>query len=110
MGVNAHLNGVNAKRADAFGVALANQNGVGFELDAEGQTPGVFEDFEEILAQHDLATAQGENENARGSKFVEEMFDFSGGHLAVIIVVEVTMNATLVATVGQVELDAQGNT
>jgi hypothetical protein len=110
MRVNADLNRVNAERADAFGFAFANQNGIGFELDAEGQPAGVLEKFKKILAQHDFAAAERKNENASGSKFVEEAFDLGRGHLAVVIVVEVTVDAAFIAAVSEVELNAQGNT
>src|ERR1022692_2962099 len=37
------------------------------------------------------------------------MLDFGGGHLTVIIVIEVAVNALFVAAVGEIELYAEGN-
>src|ERR1700733_10018196 len=37
------------------------------------------------------------------------MFDFDGGHLAVVIVVEVAVDAVLVAAVGEIKLHAERN-
>src|ERR1700726_2899871 len=38
------------------------------------------------------------------------MLDLHGGHFAVIVVIEVTVNALLVATIGEIELRAERDT
>ena len=70
---------------------------------------GVLEQFEEILAQENFAAAQGQDEDAGLGHLVEQVLDFGGGHLAVIVVIEIAMDAAFVAAVGEVELDAERN-
>ena len=63
----------------------------------------------EIPAQEDLAAAQDEKERARLGELVERRLDLGERHLAVIVRVEITVNAPLVAPVRQMEVHAQRN-
>jgi hypothetical protein len=69
----------------------------------------MFQDFEEVLAQKNLAAAQSQNKNTGIGHLREQAFDFGSGHLPVVVVVEIAMNALFVAAVGEIELHAEGN-
>src|SRR5271165_5350154 len=110
MRIDADLNGFDPEFADAPGFLLANQHGVRLQFHAEHQLAGVLEKLEEILAQEDLAPAEGEDEDASLRHLVEQMLDFRRSHLAVIVVVEIAVNAALVTPVSQVNLHGQRDT
>ena len=65
---------------------------------------GVFEHLEKILAQENFAAAQGQNEDAGFGHLVEQVLDLRGGHLAVVVMIEIAVHAAFVAAIGQVEL------
>jgi hypothetical protein len=69
----------------------------------------MFKDFKKIPAHQNFAAAQGQVENSGVGHLVEEVLDFRGVHFAVIVVIEIAMDAALVAAVGQVQLDTQGD-
>ena len=96
--------------ADTFRLALADQNGIGLELHAEQQRAGVFQYLEKILAQQNLTAAQWSGRKTPASaNWSSRSLDLRRGHLAVIVVVEITMNALFVAAIGQVQLHAERN-
>src|SRR5450755_1001111 len=99
--VNADLDRVNAEIAKSGRLALTDQHGVSLELHAKHQTPRVFEKVEEILAQKNFAAAEGQNKNAGVGHFIEQVLDFRGRHLAMIVMIEIAVHATLIAAVGQ---------
>src|SRR5579871_1383747 len=107
MGINADLNGLDAKCFDAPRFILPDQHCIRLELHAKHQAPGIFQDFEKVLANEDFAAAEGQNEHARLGHFVEQVSDLCQRHLAVIIVVQITMHAALVAAIGDIQLDAE---
>ena len=67
----------------------------------------MLEDFEKIFAQENLAAAQGQEEDAGVGDLIEQILDLGGGHLAMIVVIEIAVHAALVAAVGQIELRAE---
>ena len=107
--VDADLHRVDAHLAHAVRLLLADHEGVGLDLDAELQGAGAFEDLEEVHAHQDLAAAQGEEEDARLGQLADHAEHLRRGHLAVIVVVQVTVYAALVAAVRDVQVDAQGH-
>src|SRR5260370_23212495 len=62
-----------------------------------------------MFSNQDLAAAQGEKKDAGRSKFVKELLDFTGGHLAMIVMFKVAVNTALIATIRKVELGAERN-
>src|SRR5208282_1106329 len=68
---------------------------------------GVFEQLEEILAQKNFSAAESQNEDASLGHLLHKMFDLRRRHLAVIVVIEITMDAALVAAISQVDLNAE---
>ena len=60
------------RASDPGGVPLADQDGVGLDLDREEQPARVRENVEEVLAQEDLAAAEGQEEDAGVGELVEQ--------------------------------------
>ena len=73
------------------------------------QLARVLEDLEQILAQEDLAAAEGQEEDPGVGQLIEQVLDLGRRHLAVVVVVEIAVHAALVAAVGEVELHAERN-
>src|SRR5205814_6766513 len=69
----------------------------------------MLEKLEKIFAQENLSSAQGQNESPGIGHFIEEVLNLGGGHLAMIVVVQIAMNASLIAAVGQVQLNVERN-
>jgi hypothetical protein len=105
--VNADLDRFDAEFAEAGGLVLADEQRIDLELHAKHQTAGVFEKVEEILAEKNLAAAEREDEDAGIGHLVEQVLDLRGGHLAMVVVIEIAVHTALVAAVGQIELDAE---
>src|SRR5208282_2327714 len=81
----------------------------GLELDAEGKRARILQNLEKILAHENLAAAQSQDENAGVGHLLEQVLDFDSGHLPVVVVIKVAVNALLVAAVGQIKLHTEGN-
>ena len=73
------------------------------------QTARVLENLKEVAAHENFAAAEGEEENAGLGQLIEHVFDFGGGHLAVIVVIEITMHAALVAAIRDVQMHGEGH-
>ena len=109
MRVDADLDGVHVQFADSPRFPFVDHDRVGLDLDVEQETPGVLDQFKEVAAHKDLAAAEGEKENARLGQLIEHIFDFGGRHLAVVVVVEITMHAALVAAIRDVQVHGEGH-
>src|SRR5215831_2312329 len=108
MRVNADLNRFHTNVPDPRRLALANHDRVGLELHAElPLNPRVFENLEEILAEKNLAPTQAKNEDACICHLIQQMLDLRSCHLAMILMVEITMHTPLIAPIGQIELHAE---
>ena len=59
------------------------------------------------LKQEDFAATEGEDKDASLGHLIEQMLDLGSRHLAVIIVIEIAVDAPLVAAIGQVELNTE---
>ena len=110
VGINTDLNRLYAEIAQARRLRFANHHGIGLQLDAEGQGTGALEDLEEIFAQENLAAAQGQNKYTGLGHFLKQMLNLGGSHFAVIVVIEIAVNALLVAAISKIKLDAERNT
>src|SRR5262245_14865966 len=110
MRVDADLNRFHPNVPDSRRLALANHDGVGLELHAElPLDPRILKNLEEVLADKDLATAQCQYEYASICHLVEQSFDLGGVHLAMIVMIEVTVDAPFIASIGEIELHAEGD-
>ena len=88
---------------------LPHQDRVGLQLDVELQRAGIRQQLEEVLAQQQLAAAEREEQRAGGGELIEDVLDFRRGHLAVVVVIQVAVDAALVAPVGEIEVHRQRN-
>src|SRR5437867_12866680 len=59
-------------------------------------------------AEKDPAAADRQEEDARGGELIEDVLDLGERHFAVIVVIEVAVDAALVAALGQVERAPSG--
>jgi hypothetical protein len=82
---------------------------VGLDLDVEHETACVFDNLKEVAAHKNFAAAERDKENACLGQLIEGVLDFGGGHLAVIVVIEITMHAALVAAIGDVHVHGDGH-
>src|ERR1700752_3642371 len=108
MGIDADLDGLHTDIPDSRRLTLANHDRIRLELHAElTLEPRVLENLEEVFAQKNLAAAQSQNKDTGVRHLVEQMFDLRRRHLAMIFMVEITMNTPFVAAIGQIELHAE---
>ena len=107
--VNADLHGIHSQIAHAIGLFLADHEGIGLDLDAERKFARIFQDAEEVHAHQDLAAAQSQEERAGIGQLVEDTEHLGRSHFAVIVVIEITVHAPLVAPIGDIQLSAQGH-
>src|SRR5438132_1419843 len=70
----------------------------------------VLDDLQEVLPHKDLAAAEDQEEDAGLGELIEHVLDLGGGHLALVVVVEITVHAALVAAVGDVDMNAEWDT
>ena len=63
----------------------------------------------EVLAQKWFTAAKRQDQGACGSRLKEHSLNLIGRHLAMIIVIEIAVHATLVAAIGHVEMKAERN-
>ncbi len=66
--------------------------------------------LEEIAAHQHFAAAECQEKRPSFCQFIEYVLDFCRGHFAVVVVIEVAVNATLVAAVSDVEVNGHGHT
>src|ERR1700694_2273158 len=85
MRVNADLNRVHAQFADSPRFLFVDHHRVGFDLDVEHEAPGVFDNLKEVAAQKHLAAAESDKKNAGPGQLIEDVLDFGGRHLAVVV-------------------------
>jgi hypothetical protein len=69
----------------------------------------VLNNFEEVLAQKNLTAAKRQYEYAGISQIIQERLDLKRRHLSVVMMVEITMHAALVAAVSKIELNVEGD-
>src|SRR5215470_2288509 len=80
---------------------------VGLDLNAKHQRARILYEIEKVPAHKDFTAAEGKKENTCVSKLAEHGANLRSGHLAVIVMVKVAVNAALVATVGHVKVHAE---
>src|SRR5713226_4989796 len=108
MRVHADLDRVYAKIADPQRFLFVDHNRVGLDLDVKHETPRVFDNLKEVAAHEDLAAAESDKENACFGQLIEHVLDFCGRHLAVVVVIEITMHTTLVAAIRNIHVHGDG--
>ncbi len=107
--VNTDLHRFHAQCFYAICFLLANQNSVGFQFYAERPQACVLQNFEKVPPHQNFAAADRQIENAGIRHLGQQVLDLRGGHLAVIVVVEIAVNTPLVATIRKIQLHAQRN-
>ena len=80
-----------------------------FSLTSNPSAARVRQELEEVLPQQQLAAAEDQEQRAGRGELVEDRLDFGGGHLAVVVVIEIAVDAALVAAVGEIELHRERN-
>ena len=78
-------------------------------LTSKPSTAGVGQQVEEVFSQEQLAAAEDQEERAGCGELIEHRLDLARRHLAVIVVIEVAVDAPLVAPVGEIEVHGQRN-
>src|ERR1700674_342281 len=109
MRVDADLHLLYAQLANAPSLLLADHYAVGFQLDVEQQAARVFHDFEEIAAHEDFSAAKSKEEDSSIRELGQNVFDLGRRHLAMVVVIHIAVNATLVATIGDVKMHTDRN-
>src|SRR5271157_2635683 len=109
MRVHADLDGIYGQFANSPRFLFVDHDRVGLDLDVEHETPRVFDKVKEVAAHKNLAAAEGEKENACFGQLIEHVLDFGGRHLAVVVVIEITMHAALVAAIRDVQVHGDGH-
>ena len=109
MRVDADLDRVYVQGADSPCFLFVDHDRVGLDLDVEHETPGVFDNLKEVAAQEDFAAAESEKKNACLGQLIEHVLDFGGRHLAVVVVIEITMHAALIAAIRDIHVHGEGD-
>ena len=65
------------------------------------------QDFKEIPAHQNFSAAKGEEKYTCIGKLRENVTDFRRGHLATVIMIEIAMQAILIAAVRNIKMDAE---
>ncbi len=110
MGVDADLYLLDAELAKSRGFLFMDHYAVGLHLHVEQQLPRPLHDFKKVAAHQNFTAAEREKEDAGIGELFEHIDDFRRRHLAMIVVIEVAMHAALIAAVGDIEVNADGQT
>ena len=108
MRIDADLNRIDAQLAKSLRFLLVDHDRVGLDLDVEHEAPRVFDNLKEVAAHKNLAAAERDKENAGFGQLIKCVLDFSGRHLAVVVVIEITMHAALVAAIRDIHVNREG--
>ena len=106
MRVHADLYLLHSQGPQPLRLVLTDHDCVGLHLDIELQLAGVLHQFEKIAAHKDLTAAECQKENAGVRELFENALDLRGCHFPVIVVIEIAVDAALVAAIGDVEMHA----
>src|SRR5206468_9333699 len=109
MRIDADLDSVKPQLRQPVRFFFADHDGVRLDLDAEQQRARMLQQLEEVASQENLAAAEHQKEDSGRGKLIEQIFDLGRGHFAVVVVVEIAVDAPLIAAVSNVQLDAQGD-
>src|SRR2546430_11920819 len=71
------------------------------------QASGCGQNLVEVRAQENLAAAEGQKQRPRACQIIQHLEALGGGQFPVVVMIEITMHAALVAAVGQVEMHAE---
>src|SRR5580693_9232260 len=70
----------------------------------------MFDDLEEVAPHKNFSAAKRKEEDTSVRELVQHVFDLGRGHLSVVVVIQIAVNATLIATVGDVQMHADWDT
>src|SRR5208283_5764799 len=74
-----------------------DHHSVGLQLHIEAKRPRILENLKAIPAHERLAATDAQEECAGVGKLAEDVLDLIGGHLALIVVIEIAVNALFIA-------------
>ena len=107
MRVDADLNLLDSELTKSSGLLLADHDAVGLYFYVEQKLSRSFHDFKKIAAQKNFAAAEREKKNAGGGELGKNVEDLRRGHLAMVVMIEITMDAALVTAIGDIEMNAE---
>ena len=109
VGIDADLHLLDAEALEPRRLFGPDHHRVGLQLDVEAQLAGVLQNLKAIAAQQRLSAADAEEEGSALGELADRVLDLVGAHLVLAFVVEIAMNAALVAAPGDVQMRAQRN-
>src|ERR1700693_913497 len=107
MRVDTDLHLLDAELTKSSGFLLADHHSVGLDFHVEQQLPSSFDDFKKIPAHENFPATEGEEEYAGVGELGKHVGDLRRRHLAMVIMIEVAMHAALIATVRDIEVNAE---
>src|SRR2546423_11193027 len=77
------------------------------QADVEMQASGSGQNLVEVRTQENLAAAEGQKQRPRACQIVQHLEALGGGQFSLVVMIQITVHAALVAAVGQVEMHAE---
>src|ERR1039457_6918485 len=108
MRIDTDLDLLDAELAKSGGFLLVDHHPVGLHFYVEQQLPRPFHDFKKVPAHENFTATESEKKDAGVGELSEHIEDFRRRHLAMIVVMQVAMHAALIAAVGDIEVNAEG--
>src|ERR1700684_2262774 len=97
MRVDTDLHLLDAELAKSRGFLFADHHPVGLHLHVEQQLPRPLYDFKKVPPHENFTATKGEKKNSGIGELGQDIKDFRRRHLAMIVVIEIAMQAALVA-------------
>jgi hypothetical protein len=104
MRIDADLNIFDAEVAKPPGFRLTNHGSVRLHFYVEQQAARVCHKFKEVTPKEDFASAEGEEKDTSVRELIKNRFDLRGRHLAMIVMIEIAVNAAFIAAIGDVKV------
>src|SRR5437016_4433285 len=104
--VNADLHAPHAEALQHLRAFGSDEQRIRLKTYVELQPARRCENFFQIFAKKNFSAAKREKEGAGASQLLQRIHTFARGQLAVVLVVEVTVHASLVAAIGQIKMHA----
>src|SRR5260370_32532966 len=82
---------------------------LGVVLQIERRGGGLFKNSKKARPHNHSPATEGKEKSACLRQLIQHVFDLGGAHFAVIVVIQIAVNATFVATVSYVQMDGERN-
>ena len=109
VGIDADLDLLDAEPLEPRRFLGADHHRVGLQFYVESEFARVLQNFKAVAPQQRLAAADAEEECAALLELANHVLDLVGAHLVLAFVVEIAVNAALVALPRDVKMRAQRN-